>query len=148
MIITVKPGRIKIARMKEGIQKAFGEEKGGIIQAMVLGEKGELGQENKLLFQIMGISHVLAISGTHLSILGWGLYKVLIKCHLPIKASGIFAAVAMVFYGGLTGNQAAAVRAVIMFGVSVGALLGKRTYDFLSALSVASVGSFNSLFFH
>ena len=66
----------------------MGSEKSGIMEAMVLGEKGNLGQENKLLFQIMGISHVLAISGTHLSILGWGLYKVLIKCHLPIKASG------------------------------------------------------------
>ena len=54
-------------RMKEGIQKAFGEEKGGIIQAMVLGEKGELGQENKLLFQIMGTSHVLAINSTKIN---------------------------------------------------------------------------------
>ena len=28
---------------------------------------------------------------------------------------------------------------MIMFGVSVGALLGKRTYDFLSALSLAAI---------
>lgn len=126
-------------RLAGGIQKAFGGEKSGIIEAMVLGEKGNLGQENKLLFQILGISHILAISGTHLSILGWGFYKVLLKCRFPIKASGILAAAGMVFYGGLTGNQAAAVRAVIMFGVSVGALLGKRTYDFLSALSLAAI---------
>lgn len=53
--------------------------------------------------------------------------------------SGILTVAAMVFYGGLTGSQAAAVRAVIMFGVSIGALLGKRTYDFLSALSLASI---------
>ena len=131
-------GRIK-ERISLGLQKAFGSEKSGIMEAMILGEKGNLGQENKLLFQIMGISHILAISGTHLSILGWGLYKVLIKCRLPIKASGILAAAVMVFYGGLTGNQAAAVRAVIMFGVSAGALLGKRTYDFLSALSLAAI---------
>ena len=71
----------------------------------------------------------MAISGTHLSILGWGLYKVLIKCRLPIKASGILAAAVMVFYGGLTGNQAAAVRAVIMFGVSAGALLGRPCWE-------------------
>ncbi len=131
-------GRIK-ERLVRGIQKAFGNEKGGIMEAMMLGEKGNLGQENKLLFQIMGISHILAISGTHLSILGWGFYKVLIKCRLPIKFSGIFASAAMVFYGGLTGNQAAAVRAVIMFGVSAGALLEKRTYDFLSALSLSAI---------
>ena len=45
----------------------------------------------------------------------------------------------MIFYGELTGSQAAAVRAVLMFGVSVGAMLLKRTYDFLSALSLAAV---------
>lgn len=55
-------------KMKEGIQKAFGIEKGGIIQAMVLGEKGNLGQDNKLLFQIMGISHVLAINCTRIKL--------------------------------------------------------------------------------
>ena len=126
-------------RMKEGIQKAFGEEKGGIIQAMVLGEKGELGQENKLLFQIMGTSHVLAISGMHLSVLGWGFYKLLVKMRLSVKAAGILAAAAMGFYGELTGSGAAAVRAVIMFAVSIGALLLKRTYDFLSALSLSAI---------
>ena len=52
----------------------------------MLGEKGNLGQENKLLFQILGISHILAISGTHLSILGWGFYKVLLKCRFPHKS--------------------------------------------------------------
>ena len=131
-------GRVK-EKMRGGIQKAFGEEKGGIMEAMILGEKENLGQENKLLFQIMGISHILAISGTHLSVLGWGFYKILLKCQLPIKASCLISAAVMIFYGELTGSQAAAVRAVLMFGVSVGAMLLKRTYDFLSALSLAAV---------
>lgn len=131
-------GRIK-EKISMGIQKAFGSEKSGIMEAMLLGEKRNLGQENKLLFQIMGISHILAVSGTHLSILGWGFYKVLLKCRFPLNVSGILAAAAMVFYGGLTGSQAAAVRAAIMFGISVGALLGKRTYDFLSALSLSAI---------
>ena len=30
----------------------------------------------------------MAISGTHLSVLGWGLYKVLLKCRLPHKGVG------------------------------------------------------------
>lgn len=131
-------GRIK-EKIGKGIRRTFGEEKGGIMEAMVLGEKGNLGQDSKLLFQIMGISHILAVSGTHLSILGWGLYKVLVKCRLSVMVSGILAAAVMVFYGGLTGSQAAAVRAVIMFGVSIGAMLGKRTYDFLSALALAAI---------
>lgn len=61
MVLAIQ-GRIK-EKLARGIQKVFGSEKSGIMEAMVLGEKGNLGQENKLLFQIMGISHVLAISG-------------------------------------------------------------------------------------
>ena len=78
----------------------------------------------------------MAISGMHLSVLGWGFYKLLVKMRLSVKAAGILAAAAMGFYGELTGSGAAAVRAVIMFAVSIGALLLKRTYDFLSALSL------------
>ena len=60
-------GRIK-ERISLGLQKAFGSEKSGIMEAMILGEKGNLGQENKLLFQIMGISHILAINSIKIKV--------------------------------------------------------------------------------
>ena len=60
-------GRIK-ERISLGLQKAFGSEKSGIMEAMILGKKGNLGQENKLLFQIMGISHILAINSTKIKL--------------------------------------------------------------------------------
>ena len=45
----------------------------------------------------------------------------------------------MFFYGGLTGSGASVMRAAIMFAVSSGAFLAKRTYDFLSGISLAAI---------
>ena len=48
----------------------FGEKKGGTLKAMLLGDKSELTEEIKDLYQKSGMSHLLAISGLHVS--SWG----------------------------------------------------------------------------
>lgn len=50
-------------RMKKGLSRSFSKEKAGILEAMLLGEKGNMEKEDTLLFQILGCSHILAISG-------------------------------------------------------------------------------------
>ena len=126
-------------RMKKGLSRSFSKEKAGILEVMLLGEKGNMDKEDTLLFQILGCSHILAISGLHLSILGGGLLKLLCRCSVPRRASIALSAGAMFFYGGLTGSGASVMRAAIMFAVSSGAFLAKRTYDFLSGISLAAI---------
>ena len=58
---------------------------------------------------------------------------------MPRRASIALSAGAMFFYGGLTGSGASVMRAAIMFAVSSGAFLAKRTYDFLSGISLAAI---------
>lgn len=125
--------------MGRGIEKAFGQQKGAILKAMILGEKGELRQEDRQMYQMLGISHILTISGLHLSVLGWGFFQLLGKCRLSVKVRVFLALGVMFFYGGLTGGGAAAMRAVVMFGTGTGALALARTYDFLSAISLAAI---------
>ena len=50
--------------------KLFGERDGGILSAMVLGEKSNLDSELKSLYQRNGIIHIMAISGVMMSIIG------------------------------------------------------------------------------
>lgn len=52
---------------------------GGIFCAMLLGEKQEIGKEDQLLLKLDGVLHIAAISGTHLSFLGWGVFRLLRK---------------------------------------------------------------------
>lgn len=112
---------------------------GGIFCAMLLGEKQEIGKEDQLLLKLDGVLHIAAISGTHLSFLGWGLFRLLRKLRVPVAAAGGISVILMVQYGIFTGSSASAMRAVIMFSLAVGAMAAGRTYDLLSALSLSAV---------
>lgn len=106
---------------------------------MRLGGKQEIGRENQMLLRLDGVLHIAAISGTHLSFLGWGLYRILRKLRLPVPGAGGISVFLMIQYGIFTGSSASAMRAVIMFSLAVGAMAVGRTYDLLSALSLSAV---------
>ena len=46
----------------------------GIIRAMLLGDRSDLESEVRSIFSDGGISHILAVSGLHISIFGMGLF--------------------------------------------------------------------------
>lgn len=121
------------------LHACYPEKEASVMGAMLLGEKGLLDGEVKSLYQHNGIIHILAISGLHLSILGMGLYKLL--AHLPIpKSVNIILSVAlMCCYGTMTGMGVSMVRALVMFGLKLCASLAGRTYDLLSAMTVAAL---------
>ena len=123
----------------KGISKVVPEDKIGFFESVLLGEKRNLDSSQKILFQIMGCSHILAISGLQLSIMGGGLLKILQRLSVPFWAAGSISMIAMILYGGLTGSGAAVMRAAIMFSVWIGALIWKRTYDFLSSAALACI---------
>lgn len=109
----------------------------GIFRAAILGDKDKMEQEIRDLYQKNGIAHLLAISGLHLSLIGAGLHRILRRCGLGYGLSGLLAAAVIVSYGILTGASGSALRAVIMLAVSFLAAFLGRTYDLLSALSLA-----------
>lgn len=126
-------------KLRKGIYQSMGSKYAGIMEAMLLGDRTQIDAEQKFLFQIMGCSHILSVSGTHLSVIGGVCFWLLRKLRIPYKAAGGMTVASMIFYGGLTGNGAAVLRAVVMFAVSVGAFWVRRTYDFLSAMALASI---------
>ncbi len=124
---------------KNGISAVVPEETVGFFESLLLGEKKNLDKNQKILFQIMGCSHILAISGLHLVIIGGGLLKILRKFSIPFGIAGSISGIIMILYGELTGNGASVMRAAIMFLVWIGALMWKRTYDFLSSSALACI---------
>lgn len=110
-----------------------------VFQAMVLGEKSNLEEEQKLRYQMAGISHILAISGLHISLLGAGLYQLLKRAGAGLWISGVLSLFVMIQYGLLTGAGVSTMRAVCMFVLSVaGEMLG-RIYDGMTALALAAI---------
>lgn len=111
----------------------------GIFQAVILGEKEGMDPQIRDLYQENGISHMLAISGLHLSIIGMGLYRLLRKAGMGYGLAGGLAGTVIVSYGVMTGGSGSAVRAMIMLLMSFLASYLGRTYDLLSALSLAAL---------
>lgn len=111
----------------------------GVLRAMLLGEKTALEAETRALYQAAGIVAILTISGLHISLLGSGLFSFLRKRSLPPLPAALLSVLAMVLYGRMTGMTASAVRALVMFGLRVGADLRGRTYDMLTAVSLAGI---------
>lgn len=119
--------------------EALAPEHSGILFSMLLGDKSMLDADTKVLYQMSGISHILAISGLHLSLLGMGLYRLLLKAGANHVGAGGVALVFLFCYGILTGESVSVLRALLMFSLQIGARLLGRTYDLLSALSLAAL---------
>ncbi len=112
---------------------------GGILAVMTWGEKEDLEEESRQLYQISGLSHILSISGLHISLLGMTLFRLLLRLGLVDKMAAPLSASLMGLYCFLVGGQPSALRSCIMFGVMLGARLLGRSYDLLSALALAGI---------
>lgn len=62
-----------------GVFKICNLENGGIIQGILLGNKNDINDDIKSLYQMNGISHILAISGLHISLIGLFVYSLIRK---------------------------------------------------------------------
>ncbi len=123
----------------ESLKRTLGERDAGVLTAMLLGERWELPQDIKTLYQRSGIAHLLAISGLHISVLGAGLYRGLRRTGLPYVAAGLPALAFMGCYGILVGAGVSTLRALTMFCLAVGADLLGRTYDMPTALGISAL---------
>lgn len=120
-------------RLKNNIESSMKD--GGVLSAMILGEKSGLDAEVKSLYQKAGISHILAISGLHVSFLGMGLYRILrYRLRRTYWMSAATTAVVMLSYAIMTGNGVSTLRAVGMLCIYLIADILGQNYDMLSAL--------------
>lgn len=112
----------------------------GILKAVLLGNKAEIEEDVYEIYRRNGISHVLAISGLHVSVIGMGLWRGLRKTGMGFTASGLLAFGLLFLYGNIAGFGPSVVRAVLMMGISFMAGICGRTYDLPSAMCVPAIG--------
>ena len=118
---------------------AAGEEDGGALAAILLGEKQGMDREIRELYQVNGIAHVLAISGLHLSFLGVGVYHLLRRITGSYTVGGLAGILFLSAYILMIGMTVSAFRAMVMFLFRIGADLSGRHYDSPTALAAAAV---------
>ena len=121
------------------LQEYLPDGNAAIMKAMLFGNKKEMDDETKELYQKNGIAHILAISGLHISLLGMSVYKVLLHLPLPkwcmLLISGLF----LVLYCFMVGMSASAFRALVMFSFFLLSKLLKRSYDMITAMAFSAM---------
>ncbi len=123
----------------EYIYNILGEEQGSLLVAMIFGEKNGMDDEQKELYQKIGISHIFAISGLHISLISLGIYQVLRRLTGSFAVAGIASGILLLLYVILIGFGISAVRASIMFMIRVGADISGRVYDMRTSLAIAAM---------
>ena len=117
----------------------LGEEGAGVISSMLLGERALLSDVTQDLYRRGGISHILAISGLHVSLIGMVLYDFFRKTVLGRNGAIPVACAGVILYGSFVEAGTSTKRAVIMFLLLLSATVLGRTYDTLSAMSVSMI---------
>ncbi|MDY3250369.1 MAG: DNA internalization-related competence protein ComEC/Rec2 [Candidatus Choladocola sp.] len=142
----IREGKWSAARILHEIRTALtdscdrilDEKSARTIEAVTLGEKGRMEREWKSVYQEGGISHILAISGLHITLIGMGIYRLLRKTHFPCILSSSAAAAAVIGYACMTGFGISSVRALLMFLIWLGAQICGRKYDMVTATAVTA----------
>ena len=111
-------------------------EEAGFLSSVVLGDRGGLENELKDLFQRVGVAHVLAVSGLHVSVICMFIYRFLRRRRFGFAKSGALSGVVAVLYGIITGGSVSSVRAIGMFIIFLIAEVLGECYDMLTAMAV------------
>ena len=119
------------------IDALFPEETAGFLKSLFLGERSGITLSEKSLYQSAGISHILAISGLHLSLLGGFFYRLLRKTKLSSLLSSLITSFFLFSYFLFIGSSHSAFRALFMLFLRFAAIQLGKGKDLLSQLSFA-----------
>lgn len=111
----------------------------GLSSRLLLGNGTFLSEIDRLHFTYTGVSHLLALSGLHVSILIGFLELILKRIRVPRVGRAILIPIASIGYLILTGSPISAVRAVLMVCVLYLAYLWREEYDSFTALTLVLV---------
>jgi competence protein ComEC len=114
-------------------------ESGSVLEALLLGERGRLEPETSLSLQASGLFHLIAISGAHIAVFSFLLFRLLRLVRLPRRATSILLIFFLVFYATLVEGRASVLRAVIM---TILFLAGKLLWRDVRLLNTISLSAF------
>ncbi len=120
------------------LKTALGRDHGGLVSGLLLGRKSDVPDSVTTSYRYLGISHILSVSGLHLTILA-GTFLMLLKGLTVRRSLRYFLTLAfIIFYVLLTGAPPSIVRSGIMLILLLSAEIPGRDYDPITALSVAA----------
>jgi competence protein ComEC len=135
-------------RLRDIIRQATPEPDSGILEALIVGERGGIPKEIQETFNRTGTAHILSISGLHIGIIAMAslwLIRIILKRSeylllrfSLIKPAAFLSLVPVLFYAFVAGMSIPTVRSVIMVLSFLIAVLLGRSRELLNALGLAA----------
>lgn len=126
---------------KEGVESTFkeylSEDNSRLMSAIVLGDSSLIEEDNRKSYNDLGLAHVLAVSGLHLSILSAGLNQVLSKLKIRKNTNYIISLIFIWIYGYLIYYPPSIVRASLVLTFIYISRILARPYNKINILSLA-----------
>ncbi len=126
------------AKMRKDIanrlDSVFSSEAAGFAKALFLGDRSGVSYEMNTAFKLSGISHIIAVSGLHVSILFSFIYLLCGRKRVLVFLLGY---PALILFAAITGFTPSVTRACIMQGLMLLAMLTEKEYDPPTALGFA-----------
>lgn len=122
--------------LEDRIDDSFPEDTAGFAKALLLGDRTGIDYETNTAFKLSGISHIIAVSGLHVSILFGLIYFVTLKRRFLTALIGI---PCVIIFAAIAGFSPSVTRASIMQCLVMLALLFDREYDPLTALGFSAL---------
>jgi len=122
---------------------------GGILRALLLGDRGSVPRSLEDAYTRTGVNHILSISGFHVSIIALFMFWVILAAgrtseylmlHVNLRRTALLLTLpVIVLYLFLSGAAPATARSVLMIGVYVTSLTLKRESDPINSLLLAAM---------
>lgn len=137
----VRSPMVHILHLRQEIVSAFedaiGDNEAGIAIALVTGNKKGISRLTYDYFRFSGATHIMAVSGLHLSVVAGGLYLLMRRVKINDYVSSVVTILVILSYIALAGFSKSVVRAGVMMIVMVVAPLFKAYGDSINSLGLA-----------
>lgn len=123
-------------RLSVTIDRCFPSDTAFFAKALLLGDRTDVDYESNTTFKVSGISHIIAVSGLHISIL---FSLVVLLCGRRRLLTTLIGVPVLLLFAAVVGFTPSVTRACIMQILMLLALLFNREYDPPTALSFAAL---------
>lgn len=119
------------------LERTLGEPHAALASGLVVGEKSALGKDLLNDFRIVGLIHIVVLSGFNITVVGDAMRRMLV--FLPRVWGISIGGIGIGLFGVMVGGGATVVRSCFMAGVALSADLIRRDYNVTRALIFAAL---------
>lgn len=124
------------AKLQDKVKAALSEDCAGLACAVMLGDKSSISDEIRRDFAKIGISHLIAVSGMHVSFISVAFYKIAELLGINKRITSFLCIFLMLFYMGIAGFSGSVVRAAILSCMMSVFIIAGLGYDGITSLGI------------